>query len=157
MRKRASKLALDHSPRSTRSTGSVHPLRAERTAHHVRSTGGAPASAAPDAHEDRAVFTPDIVLPSLANESKDIGESALDNPMPWDTIPGAKFDKLNLVEPYVPELRKRSNDRISSDRDFAYLREDIELFKKQQADKTISLNEKQRLKEKEELEARAKL
>jgi hypothetical protein len=63
VRRRASKLALDHSPRSTSSTGSAHPLRAERTAHHVRSTGGAPASAAPDAHEDRAVFTPDIVLP----------------------------------------------------------------------------------------------
>jgi hypothetical protein len=30
---------------------------------------------------------PDIVLPSVANESKDIGESALENPLPWDTIP----------------------------------------------------------------------
>jgi carboxyl-terminal processing protease len=100
--------------------------------------------------------TPDIVLPSLANESKDIGESALENPLIWDTIPSAKYDKLNLVEPYVPELKKRSTQRISTDRDFAYLREDIELFKKQQADKTISLNEKERLKEKQDIEARIK-
>ena len=36
------------------------------------------------------------------------------------------------------------------------MREDIELFKKHQADKTISLNEKQRLKEQDEAEARQK-
>ena len=99
---------------------------------------------------------PDIVLPSVANESKDIGESALDNPLPWDTIPSAKYDHFNLVEPYLPELRKRSAERVAADKEFAYVREDIELFKKHQADKTISLNEKQRLKEQDEAEARQK-
>jgi len=99
---------------------------------------------------------PDIVLPSVLNESKDIGESALDNPLPWDTIRSAKFDHLDLVEPYLPELRKRSTTRIAADPEFAYIREDIEQFKKLQADKTVSLNEKQRLQEKEESEARDK-
>ena len=99
---------------------------------------------------------PDIVLPSVANESKDIGESALDNPLPWDTISSAKYDHFNLVEPYLAELRQRSAERVAADKEFAYVREDIELFKKRQADKTISLNEKQRLKEQEENEARQK-
>jgi len=99
---------------------------------------------------------PDIILPSIASESKDIGESALENPMPWDTIPSAKYDKLNMVEPYVQELRKQSAQRIASEKDFAYLREDIELFKKQQNDKTISLNETRRLEEKDEIESRDK-
>jgi carboxyl-terminal processing protease len=99
---------------------------------------------------------PDIVLPSVANESKDIGESALDNPLPWDTISGAKYDHFNLVEPYLGELRRRSVERVAADKDFAYVREDIELFKKRQADKTISLNEQQRLKEQDENEARQK-
>jgi len=99
---------------------------------------------------------PDIVLPSVAAESKDIGEAALENPMPWDTIPTAKYDKVNMVEPYLPELRKQSAQRIATEKDFAYLREDIELFRKQQNDKTISLNEKKRLQEKEESEAREK-
>jgi len=45
--------------------------------------------------------TPDIMLPSVANESKDIGESALENPLPYDTIASAKYEKLNLVSPYV--------------------------------------------------------
>jgi carboxyl-terminal processing protease len=99
---------------------------------------------------------PDIVLPSVANESKDIGESALENPLPWDTIPSAKYDHFNLVEPYLPELRKHSADRVAADQEFTYVREDIELFKKRQADKTISLNEKDRLKEQDEVEARQK-
>ena len=99
---------------------------------------------------------PDIVLPSVANESKDIGESALDNPLPWDTIPSAKFDHYNLVEPYLTDLRRRSAERVAADKEFAYVREDIELFKKRQADKTLSLNQKQRLKEQEEAEARQK-
>jgi carboxyl-terminal processing protease len=99
---------------------------------------------------------PDIVLPSVANESKDIGESALDNPLPWDTIAGAKYDHFNLVEPYLGELRRRSVDRVAADKEFAYVREDIELFKKHQADKTISLNEQQRLTEQEDNEARQK-
>ena len=52
---------------------------------------------------------PDIILPSILSESKDIGEAALENPLPWDTIRSAKFDKVNMVEPYLSELRKRSS------------------------------------------------
>jgi carboxyl-terminal processing protease len=99
---------------------------------------------------------PDIVLPSVANESKDIGESALENPLPGDPIASAKYDHFNLVEPYLPELRKRSSERVAADREYSFVREDIEQFKKHQADKTVSLNEKQRLKEQEEAEARQK-
>jgi carboxyl-terminal processing protease len=99
---------------------------------------------------------PDIILPSILSESKDIGEAALENPLPWDTIRSAKFDKVNMVGPYLDELRKRSSERVATDREFSYIRQDIELFKKQQADKTVSLDEKVRLKEKEEADARAK-
>ena len=100
---------------------------------------------------------PDIILPSVANESKDIGESALDNPLPQgDPIPSAKYEHFNLVEPYLPELRKRSAERLATDKEYAYVREDIERFNKQQADKTLSLNEEERLKEKEEVDARNK-
>jgi carboxyl-terminal processing protease len=99
---------------------------------------------------------PDIVLPSVANESKDIGEIALENPLPCETIPSAKYDHFDLVEPYLPELRKRSAERVAADQEFAYVQEDIKQFKKQQADKTFSLNERLRLKEQEEAEARQK-
>jgi carboxyl-terminal processing protease len=99
---------------------------------------------------------PDIILPSVLNESMEIGEAALENPLPWDTIRSAKFDHLNLVDPYLAELRKHSAERLATDKDYGYIQEDIEFFKKQQADKTVSLNEKVRLKEKEEVDARLK-
>jgi carboxyl-terminal processing protease len=99
---------------------------------------------------------PDIVLPSLANEHKDWGESALENSLAYDTIPSAKYEHLNLVTPYLPELAKRSAQRIGKDAEYAYIREDIDLYRKQLADKTVSLNEKQQLKERDEAEARQK-
>lgn len=99
---------------------------------------------------------PDVVLPSVLNESKEVGERALENPLEWDTIPSAKYTRLNLVEPYLPELRLRSSNRLATDKEYSYIREDIELYKKNHARKTISLNEKDRLKEKEELDARIK-
>jgi carboxyl-terminal processing protease len=97
--------------------------------------------------------TPDIVLPSVNNHAK-LGEASLDNPLPWDEVPAAKFEKMNMVAPYLAELKKRSEQRISNERDFAYLREDIEYYKKLIADKTISLNAEQRIREKFEAEQR---
>ena len=68
--------------------------------------------------------------------------------MPWDTIPKADYDqlnldyhRLNLVEPYRSELRKLSDARVATNQDFIYIRQDIDEFKKLQADKTVSLNE----------------
>jgi carboxyl-terminal processing protease len=99
---------------------------------------------------------PDVVLPSIWNHSKDIGERALENSLPWTNIPAAKYDKLDLVEPYLSELLRRSTERVATNQDFIYIHEDIELFRKAQVDKTISLNEQERLKEKTENEARQK-
>jgi carboxyl-terminal processing protease len=99
---------------------------------------------------------PDIVLPSVLNSLKDIGESALDNPMEWDTIPSAHFAKLNLVQPYLSDLLQRSTGRVSTNRDFTYIREDIDQYRKLETDKTISLNEKELLRQRHEDEARRK-
>jgi len=99
---------------------------------------------------------PDIVLPIVWNYSKEIGESALDHPLECDTIRSADYDKLDLVQPYLGDLLKRTNERIATNQDFAYVYEDIEKYRKQQEDKTISLNEQQRRKEMDENEARDK-
>ena len=98
---------------------------------------------------------PDIILPSI-DDYLEVGEAYLDNPLPHDVIPTAKFEKLNRVEPYLPELLRRSNARVAASRDYANVKEDIEKVKKALADKTISLNETQRIQEKEEEEAKAK-
>lgn len=99
--------------------------------------------------------TPDIVLPSIYNHDE-VGESALDNPLPWDTIAPASYEKLNRIDPALPELRRRSEARINLDRDFVFLKEEIDIFKKKLADRSVSLNEAQRLKEKQEADERSK-
>jgi len=97
---------------------------------------------------------PDLVLPSLNNYAE-VGEASLENPLSWDTIESAKYEKLNRIQPVLPEVRKRSEARVAADRDFSYLQEDIALYKKLMADKSVSLNEEARLKEKKENEQRA--
>ena len=99
--------------------------------------------------------TPDIVLPSIYNHDE-VGEAALENPLPWDTIAPASYEKLNWIAPVLPELRRRSDSRVNLDRDFAFLKEEIERFKGKQAEKSVSLNEAQRLKEKIEADERSK-
>lgn len=99
---------------------------------------------------------PDIVLPSI-DDYLEVGEASLDNPLPWDTIESARFEKVNRVQPFLQELTKRSTQRVTEEKDFAYVREDIEQVKKVMADKSASLNEVQRLKEKEDADMRQKL
>jgi carboxyl-terminal processing protease len=98
--------------------------------------------------------TPDIVLPDTLNASTDIGESSLPDALPWDTIPkedytqlNLVYTRLNLVEPYLSQLRKLSDERVATNQDFIYIRQDIAQFKKLQADKTASLNEQEQLKQ----------
>jgi carboxyl-terminal processing protease len=96
---------------------------------------------------------PDLVLPSI-NNFAELGEVSLDDPLAWDTIPSARFEPVNRVQPFLAELRARSQDRLGADRDFAYVQEDIAQYRKHLADKTVSLNENVRRQEKQENEAR---
>ncbi len=99
--------------------------------------------------------TPDLVLPSVNNYGE-IGEDSLENRLDWDTIESANYEKMNRVEPYVAELKHRSEARIAADRDSGYVREDIERYKRMIAEKSVSMNEAERLKEKKDNDDRAK-
>ncbi|MEI9961414.1 MAG: carboxy terminal-processing peptidase [Limisphaerales bacterium] len=108
--------------------------------------------------------TPDIVLPDILSYLTTIGEPSLENPLPWDTIPRAiydkldlKYDKLNLVQPYLADLTKHSDSRIATNQEFAYIQQDIAQFVKSQADKTVTLNEREALKEREKNDALKKM
>jgi carboxyl-terminal processing protease len=98
---------------------------------------------------------PNIILPSTL-DYLETEEASEENAMKWDTIKSADYEKLNRVEPYITELQKRSAARVADSKDFAYIREDIETTKKIMADKIVSLNEHQRLKEAAEAEDRKK-
>jgi hypothetical protein len=100
--------------------------------------------------------TPHIVLPSVLNHSKELGEASLENALRAEPIASAKFDSLNRVAPYLAELHKLSDQRVAGSRDFAYIREDIAQYLKREQDKSISLNEKERRAESADEEARKK-
>ncbi|HEY4185967.1 MAG TPA: carboxy terminal-processing peptidase [Polyangia bacterium] len=88
----------------------------------------------------------DLVLPS-ASDFSDVSESALDDPLPWDSVPASTHDRFNLVQPYLAALRKDSAQRIASDKGFADLGADVARLKKNLATKSVSLNEAERRQE----------
>ena len=67
---------------------------------------------------------PDIHLPKIYDDSI-IGESALDNVLPWDKIAAAKYAKLDLVSRYLPKLVEQSAKRSAYDPDFQYYNEKL--------------------------------
>ena len=99
---------------------------------------------------------PDIILPSV-NNHMEVGESALPNALAWDTVPSAKYEPVNFIPPVLPELRQRSDARLEKDQDFAYIRSEIERYKKAKDEKTISMNLEERLREKKEIEERGQV
>jgi len=98
---------------------------------------------------------PDIVLPSLSSRS-DAGESVLDNPLPWDTVPPAEYETLGMVRPYLAELRNESARRVTRGQEFAFLRAEIVRLKQRLVSKTVSLNEAVRREELADFERRKK-
>jgi len=94
---------------------------------------------------------PDLVLPDVLNYSTQVGEVSLENPLPWDTIQPASYEKFNLVQPYLAALKAHSDERIATNQDFIYVKQDIDQFVKMQADKTASINEHETLKERERI------
>jgi len=88
--------------------------------------------------------TPDIILPSYA-EQNDQGEATLKHVLPWDEIGNLKVDQNSDIKNMIPQLKKRSAERISKDEDFIAFNKDLKFFAEKLAQKTISLNKAQRL------------
>ncbi|WP_337878800.1 carboxy terminal-processing peptidase [Rheinheimera sp.] len=97
--------------------------------------------------------TPDIVFPSPI-EPGEWGESKEENALPWDSIPAAQYNASNEIRKAVPVLLRKHEERFSKTPEYAYLMEDIALYNKEKDEKTISLNEKERLARKEENSAK---
>ena len=93
--------------------------------------------------------TPDIILPT-PYDYMDIGEATLPNSLAADHTAPLNYRKLNRVNDYVQKLTTQSDERIKTDQDFAYILNDIKTLKKRLLDKSLSLNESERLREKDE-------
>ncbi|MCW9013547.1 MAG: carboxy terminal-processing peptidase [Gammaproteobacteria bacterium] len=100
--------------------------------------------------QNRGVI-PDISLPSLY-DINEIGESALDGALPWDTIRPAKYASYPDFSQLIPRLESLHKKRIEKDPDFNYLIATNELIDQRRQLKEISLNEDIRRAEKKTLE-----
>ncbi|MBI3773554.1 MAG: carboxy terminal-processing peptidase [Gammaproteobacteria bacterium] len=100
--------------------------------------------------------TPDISLPSMI-DAEEFGESSYDNALPWTQIKAANYTPTGDLTNVVPLLLANHSLRISKDKDFQYLQEDIAEFDLLRKKNLISLNEADRRKERKVQEAKAKL
>jgi carboxyl-terminal processing protease len=88
----------------------------------------------------------DILVPS-PSEVAGIGESKLVDPLPWDTVPAAPFDKADEVAPYLARLRTGSTARLAADPGFVDIRREVTRLQARLAGGAVSLNEAERRRE----------
>ncbi len=85
---------------------------------------------------------PDIQLPS-AVDITDVGESALDHPLPWDRIQPARFTPLPMLM-QTGDLARDQISRASNDADYTWLLDSLKALGATREDKALSLNLKDR-------------
>ncbi|WP_238936462.1 carboxy terminal-processing peptidase [Pseudomonas typographi] len=86
---------------------------------------------------------PDISYPSII-DTKEIGESALPEAMPWDTIRPAVKPEVDPFRPFIAQLKQLHAQRTANDAEFTYIRDRLALAQKLNEEKTVSLNEAER-------------
>lgn len=94
---------------------------------------------------------PDVHFPELF-DPKEIGESALDGALPWDTIRASRYQQLNQWSGKLKGLELASKTRQARNPDIRYLTEQQKLLADIKEVKTTSLNEKIRRSEKQALD-----
>ncbi|WP_221798361.1 carboxy terminal-processing peptidase [Oceanobacter mangrovi] len=100
-----------------------------------------------DSTQNQGVL-PDVTFPSLFDKDK-IGESALDEAMPWDTIRPAQYVKDQAIKSDIPMLQQLHEKRTENDPDFVYLREQKTLIDAMRKQTDVSLNRKIREEERD--------
>lgn len=96
---------------------------------------------------------PDIDYPSII-DTKEIGESALPEAMPWDTIRPAIRPASDPFKQFLAQLKAQHEARSDKDAEFTYIRDRLALTQKLMNEKTVSLNEQERRARHDEIEAK---
>ncbi len=88
---------------------------------------------------------PDVQLPSVI-DLKEVGESSLEAALPWDRIQPSPFVAWHDEHPVIalPSLVPEEANREQHDPDYRWLVDDVAALNKVRAEKTITLNLKQR-------------
>ena len=96
---------------------------------------------------------PDIEYPA-AIDTKEIGESALPEAMPWDSISPAIKPEADSFKPFLAELKARHDKRSDNDPEFVFTRERLVLAQQLMEETKLSLNEAQRREQKTDIEGK---
>jgi carboxyl-terminal processing protease len=99
--------------------------------------------------------TPDISFP-LSVDASEFGESSYDNALPWTSIAPAHYQTIADLKPIVPMLEERHTSRVASNTEWQNFSSDIADARAVRSEKTVSLNEQARRKERDEQEAKRK-
>ena len=95
----------------------------------------------------------DVPLPSI-RDVLDIGESAAENPLPYDTIPPRKYP-LFRKDPFpIEEINSRVKSRIAANPEFQYVVDESKRLKEKIDRNIVTLNLQDREKEREDTEIR---
>lgn len=96
---------------------------------------------------------PDITFPSLIDPDV-IGESSLDNALPWDTVRAVQYRLYGTPWRHLEALAASHRERITSHPNFVYLEKQAELSRQLRDQLTsVSLNREQRQREMQAQEA----
>ncbi|QKZ06235.1 carboxy terminal-processing peptidase [Pseudomonas eucalypticola] len=96
---------------------------------------------------------PDVAFPSII-DTKEIGESALPEAMPWDTIKPSIKPTTDPFKPFIAQLKADHDARTDKDAEFIYIRDRLALAEKLMNEKTVSLNEAERRAQHADIEAK---
>ncbi|XAF99575.1 tail-specific protease [Pseudomonas sp. REB1044] len=96
---------------------------------------------------------PDIDYPSII-DTKEIGESALPEAMPWDTIRPVVKPAADPFKPFLAQLKAQHDARSIKDAEFTYIRDRLALTQQLMNEKTVSLNEQDRRAQHDAIEAK---
>lgn len=94
---------------------------------------------------------PDIYLPSIYDENL-VGESSLDQAMSYDAIEPLSYKHYFNLSPIMSELSELSKKRTANDPEFTYI-EKSQALKRSIEQDYLSLNEQQRLRERDKDQA----
>lgn len=95
--------------------------------------------------------TPDIVLPSFVPEDE-VGESALDNALPWDRIQSARFSARNIDAALIARIRQSQDGRAATDANYRWLQQNVQAMEGTRKSASVSLNLEARRRERAEQE-----
>jgi carboxyl-terminal processing protease len=100
-----------------------------------------------------AAVTPDVLFP-VSVDASEYGESTYDNALPYTEIAPARYRRLGSFKAIDPQLEIQHKERIGQDREFSWWMQDVAFFKAEREKKSISLNEQERLAERNQMKAK---